>query len=84
MTGQGKVIGVILQIRGPAPGQTPLFEGHGRAVIDGIPAVPGTGSEDSFNGGWYDIPGRWYSRASFPLSGCLDFLKPQARTARTR
>jgi len=79
-TGQGKVIGVILQAQGPVPGQTPFFEGDDRAVIDGALAVPGTGSEDSFNGGWYDVPGRWYGRTSFPLSGCLDYLKPQART----
>ncbi|MHB8054892.1 MAG: glycoside hydrolase family 172 protein [Candidatus Aminicenantales bacterium] len=78
--GQGKVIGVILQAQGPVPGQTPFFEGDDQAVIDGALAVPGTGSEDSFNGGWYDVPGRWYGRASFPLSGCLDYLKPQART----
>jgi len=79
-TGQGKVVGVILQAQGPEPGQTPFFEGDDRAVIDGALAIPGTGSEDSFNGGWYDVPGRWYGRVSFPLSGCLDYLKPQART----
>ena len=79
-TGRGKVVGVILQAQGPEPGQTVFFEGDDRAIIDGAPAIPGTGSEDSFNGGWYDVPGRWYSRASFPLSGCLDYLKPQGRT----
>jgi hypothetical protein len=79
-TGRGKVVGVILQAQGPVPGQTPFFEGDDRAVIDGEPAIPGTGSEDSFNGGWYDVPGRWFGRASFPLSGCLDYLKPLART----
>jgi len=79
-TGQGRVVGVVLQAQGPVPGQTPFFEGDDRAVIDGEFAIPGTGSEDSFNGGWYDVPGRWYGRVSFPLSGCLDYLKPQART----
>ncbi len=49
-------------------------------MIDGELAVPGTGSEDSFNGGWYDVPGRWETRTSLPLSGCLDYKKPQART----
>jgi len=78
--GPGRVVGVALQAQGPEPGQTPFFEGDDRAVIDGRLALPGTGSEDSFNGGWYDVPGRWYGRASFPLSGCLDYLKPQART----
>ena len=42
--------------------------------------MPGTGSEDSFNGGWYDVPGRWEMRTSLPLSGCLDYVKPLART----
>ncbi len=79
-TGQGRVVGVILQAQGPEPGQTPFFEGDDRAVIDGELAIPGTGSEDSFNGGWYDVPGRWFGRASFPLSGCPDYMKPQART----
>ncbi len=79
-SGQGRVVGVALQAQGPVPGQTPFFEGDDRAVIDGELAIPGTGSEDSFNGGWYDVPGRWYGRVSFPLSGCLDYLKPQART----
>ena len=36
--------------------------------------------EDSFNGGWYDVPGRWESRTSLPLSGCLDYIKPLSRT----
>ncbi|MDD8025406.1 MAG: DUF2961 domain-containing protein [Acidobacteriota bacterium] len=79
-TGQGRVVGVALQAQGPQPGQTPFFEGDDRVLIDGEFAIPGTGSEDSFNGGWYDVPGRWYGRGSFPLSGCLDYLKPQART----
>lgn len=35
------------------------------------PAIQGTGSEDSFNGGWYDVPGRWEMRTSLPLSGAL-------------
>ncbi len=79
-TGQGRVVGVLHQAQGPEPGQTPFFEGDDRATIDGEFAIPGTGSEDSYNGGWYDVPGRWYGRVSFPLSGCLDYLKPQART----
>ncbi len=78
--GRGKVVGVALQAQGPIPGQTPFFEGDDRTVIDGALAIPGTGSEDSFNGGWYDVPGRWYGRGSMPLSGCLDYQKPLART----
>jgi hypothetical protein len=79
-TGRGHVVGVILQAQGLKPGETPFFEGDDRAVIDGRLAIPGTGSEDSFNGGWYDVPGRWDRRASYPLSGCLDYKKPLGRT----
>jgi hypothetical protein len=78
--GKGRVVGVILQAQGLEPGATPFFEGDDRAVIDGRLAIPGTGSEDSFNGGWYDVPARWESRLSFPLSGCLDYKKPLGRT----
>ena len=79
-SGRGHVVGAILQAQGLEPGQTYFFEGDDRAVIDGEPAIAGTGSEDSFNGGWYDVPGRWETRTSFPLSGCLDYKKPLGRT----
>ncbi len=79
-TGRGHVVGAILQAQGLETGSTGFFEGDDRAVIDGELAVPGTGSEDSFNGGWYDVPGRWEKRTSLPLSGCLDYKKPLART----
>lgn len=78
--GRGHVVGVVLQAQGLESGHTGFFEGDDRAVIDGELAVPGTGSEDSFNGGWYDVPGRWEKRLSLPLSGCLDYKKPLART----
>ncbi len=78
--GRGHVVGVILQAQGMEPGATEFFEGDDVAVVDGAVAIPGTGSEDSFNGGWYDVPGRWESRRSYPLSGCLDYKKPLGRT----
>ncbi len=78
--GRGHVVGVILQAQGIESGSTPFFEGDDRAAIDGDMAIFGTGSEDSFNGGYYDIPGRWESRVSLPLSGCLDYKKALART----
>jgi hypothetical protein len=78
--GRGHVVGVILQAQGLETGNTYYFEGDDRAVIDGRLAVPGTGSEDSFNGGWYDVPGRWETRTSLALSGCVDYKKPQGRT----
>lgn len=79
-SGQGHVVGVILQAQGLETGSTGFFEGDDRAVLDGEATVMGTGSEDSFNGGWYDVPGRWERRTSLPLSGCLDYKKPLART----
>jgi hypothetical protein len=82
--GRGHVIGVALQAQGTVSGLTPFFEGDDQATIDGELVAHGTGSEDFFNGGWYDVPGRWESRVSFPLSGCLDYKKPMARTGAYR
>ena len=79
-TGRGHIAGVVLQAQGLETGQTSFFEGDDRAYIDGELAIPGTGSEDSFNGGWYDVPARWEERASFPFGGCLDYKKPLGRT----
>ena len=79
-SGEGHVVGTILQEQGKTPGSTPFFEGDDQVTIDGELVIPGTGSEDSFNGGWYDVPGRWDGRASFPLSGCLDYKKHLGRT----
>jgi len=78
--GKGHVVGNILQAQGMKVGSTEFFEGDDDAIIDGQLAIPGTGSEDSFNGGWYDVPDRWDGRASFPLSGCLDYKKQLGRT----
>jgi hypothetical protein len=79
-TGRGHVVGIMLQAQGIEIGHTGFFEGDERVVIDGKLAIPGTGSEETFNGGWYDVPGRWESRVSFPLSGCLDYKKHLSRT----
>ena len=57
-----------------------FFEGDDQATIDGVLAVHGTGSEDFFNGGWYDVPGRWEDRVSLPFSGSLDFKRHLGRT----
>jgi len=78
--GSGHIVGVTLQVQGIETDGTPFFEGDDRVVIDGDTVVAGTGSEDSFNGGWYDIPGRWDARRSFPLSGALGYSNPLART----
>jgi len=82
--GHGQVVGVSLQSQGFQPGNTGYFEGDDQATIDGELVIHGTGSEDFFNGGWYDIPGRWYSRVLFPLSGCLEYKKHLARTGAYR
>ncbi len=79
--GHGHVVGVALQAQGMEPGATPFFEGDEQAIVDGKLAIHGTGSEDFFNGGWYDVPGRWDRRTSLPLSGCLDYQKHLGRSA---
>ncbi len=79
--GQGHLVGCILEAQGLESGATPFFEGDDQTTLDDQLAIHGTGSEDFFNGGWYDVPDRWEERKSFPLSGCLDYLKPLARSA---
>jgi hypothetical protein len=83
-TGRGHVVAVILQAQGKESGKTLFFEGDDQATIDGQLAIHGTGSEDFFNGGWYDVPDRWEKRLCFPLSGCLGYNKPVGRTAAYR
>lgn len=82
--GRGHLVGVALQAQGMVSGNTYFFEGDDQATIDGELVVHGTGSEDFFNGGWYDVPGRWDSRVSFPLNGCLDYKKHLGRTGAYR
>ncbi len=82
--GRGHLVGVILQAQGLESGQTLFFEGDDEATLDGELAIHGTGSEDFFNGGWYDIPGRWNGRFSLPLSGALDYQKSLGRTGAYR
>ena len=78
--GRGHIVGCILQSQGMASGSTRFFEGDDQTTIDGRLTIHGTGSEDFFNGGWYDVPGRWEKRLSFPLSGCLGYQKHLGRT----
>jgi len=79
--GHGHIVAAFLQAQGPEPGSTPFFEGDDQCTIDGELRIHGTGSEDFFNGGWYDVPGRWDGRRSLPLSGCLDYKKHLSRSA---
>ncbi len=78
--GRGHVVGCFLQAQGMVSGETPFFEGDDETTIDGEMTIRGTGSEDFFNGGWYDVPDRWEKNLSFPLSGCLAYQKPLGRS----
>ena len=78
--GQGHLVGCILQSQGMTSGNTSFFEGDDQTTIDGQLTIHGTGSEDFFNGGWYDVPDRWEKQLSFPLSGCLGYQKHLGRT----
>ncbi len=78
--GRGHVVGCILQCQTMGEGNTYYFEGDDQTIIDGELVIHGTGSEDFFNGGWYDVPDRWEKRLSFPLSGCLGYRKHLGRT----
>ena len=78
--GQGHLVGCFLQAQGMVSGETPFFEGDDETTLDGETTIRGTGSEDFFNGGWYDVPDRWEKTLSFPLSGCLDYQKPLGRS----
>lgn len=80
MKGQGKLIGLSLQSQGAQVGIPLFFEGDDITTIDGERVVHGTGSEDFFNGGWYDVPGRWDETFSRALSGCLTYQKHLGRT----
>jgi hypothetical protein len=78
--GRGHLVGFIQQSQGMESGTTTFFEGDDQTTIDGQLVIHGTGSEDFYNGGWYDVPGRWEASRSFPLSGCLAYQKHLART----
>ncbi|MHC4556191.1 MAG: glycoside hydrolase family 172 protein [Planctomycetota bacterium] len=78
--GWGHIVGLIQQSQGFESGNTYFFEGDDQTTIDGELVIHGTGSEDLYNGGWYDVTGRWDSKRSFPLSGCLGYKKHLGRT----
>lgn len=78
--GRGHYVGTILLAQGKKPGLPLFFEGDDSTATDGIFRIHGTGSEDYFNGGWYDLPGRWDTARSFPLSGCLVYDKVAGQT----
>ena len=78
--GRGHLVGFIQQSQGFESGNTYFFEGDDQTTIDGELVIHGTGSEDFYNGGWYDVAGRWDAKRSFPLSGCIGYKKHLGRT----
>ncbi len=78
--GRGQLVGFIQQSQGLESGNTYFFEGDDQTTIDGKLVIHGTGSEDFYNGGWYDVTGRWDTKNSYPLSGCLAYKKHLGRT----
>jgi len=82
--GRGHLVGVTQQSQGFETGNTYYFEGDDQTTIDGELVIHGTGSEDFYNGGWYDVTGRWEKRRSFVLSGCLAYKKHLGRTGAYR
>ncbi|MFC1537405.1 glycoside hydrolase family 172 protein [Gemmatimonadota bacterium] len=82
--GRGHLVGCIQQAQGFESGRTRFFEGDDQTTLDGELVIHGTGSEDFYNGGWYDVPGRWETRRSFVLSGCLAYKKHLGRTGAYR
>lgn len=78
--GRGHLVGFIQQSQGLESGNTYFFEGDDQTTINGELVIHGTGSEDFYNGGWYDVAGRWGAQRSFPLSGCLGYKKHLGRT----
>ena len=78
--GRGHLVGFIQQSQGFESGNTYYFEGDDQTTIDGELVIHGTGSEDFYNGGWYDVAGRWDAKRSFPLSGCIGYKKHLGRT----
>ncbi len=83
-SGCGHLVGCIQQSQGFESGNTYFFEGDDQTTLDGELVIHGTGSEDFYNGGWYDVAGRWEARRSFPLSGCLAYKKHLGRTGAYR
>jgi len=82
--GRGHVVGLALQSQGMAPASTEFFEGDDQTTADSELVVHGTGSEDFFNGGWYDVPGRWDHQMARALSGCMGYHKYLSRTGAYR
>jgi len=78
--GKGHYVGTILKAQGYFNRGTIFFEGDDTTAVNGKFTMHGTGSEDYFNGGWYDVKGRWDHAESRLLSGCLGYGTSPAHT----
>lgn len=78
--GKGHYVGTMLLAQGLRPGVTLFFEGDDSTYVDGQMRLHGTGSEDYFNGGWYNVSGRWDRPYSLAIHGCLDYNTSLYRT----
>lgn len=78
--GKGHYVGTILFGQGIGVEATPFWEGDDSTVVDGTLLLHGTGTEDYFNGGWYNMKGRWDHMCSLPLSGCLGYSSEKSWT----
>ncbi len=78
--GKGHYIGTMHIAQGLRPGVTLFFEGDDVTYVDGKMTIHGTGSEDYYNGGWYNIAGRWDRAHSLGIHGSLDYNTALYRT----
>lgn len=80
VTGKGHYIGTMHLAQGLRPGITLFFEGDDISYTDGKLTIHGTGSEDYYNGGWYNIAGKWDRAFSMAVHGSLDYNASLHRT----
>lgn len=78
--GRGRFVGVYLVTDGHEKSGLPgWLEGDEWFTCDGEMRIHGTGTEDSFNGGWYAVPGRLNGPGATPLSGFPVYRKEADR-----
>jgi hypothetical protein len=78
--GRGRVVGVYLMTEAIKPSKMPSWlEGDEWFTCDGELRIHGTGTEDSFNAGWYAVPGRLNNPGATPLSGFPAYRKDDER-----
>jgi hypothetical protein len=78
--GRGRFIGVYLVTDGHNDSNMPTWlEGDEWFTCDGEMRIHGTGTEDSFNGGWYAVPGRLNGPGTTPISGFPVYRKRAGR-----